>query len=470
MQTPLGTSPTASSSTDTLTFANTDGTLSITGNSVSKSITFNTIGLQPAGNYITALTGDVTATGPGSVPATLATVNSSPGTYTYATLTVNSKGLVTSASSGISPVTSVTAAGPIISSGGATPSISIGVLNTANILYVSHDLGNDSTGDGSFAHPYFTIQKAIGIAQARPSTYNTPIKISVAPSGAANVYAENLSITQQGIILEAASSVYHNNSVILYGNHTINLTGTAGDGNFYAGDNEVSINGFQLAASNGSPIIDFTGSVLQRLFLNNCILYSTGTNSAITVESTGNSGGSFSTVTVRDCDFTNGSASVPTIKVTSGNIFIAGANPSVANTTSGGPAITNSGTKTVTLNNGSVTGTVSNSSTGSIILANSAIAATTTGGVISNTSTGSVIVEACAVTNNTSTGSGIVESNAAGTVTAAEVLFNIGTGSGAYVAKGTGVYVYAANAYVSNKNLQNTLTIVPLATTPTTGP
>ena len=34
---------------------------------------------QTAGNYITALTGDVTATGPGSVAATLATVNSNVG-------------------------------------------------------------------------------------------------------------------------------------------------------------------------------------------------------------------------------------------------------------------------------------------------------------------------------------------------------------------------------------------------------
>ena len=54
---------------------------------------------QPAGNYITGLTGDGTATGPGNVPFTLATVNSNPGTYGSSTLipivTVNTKGLVT---------------------------------------------------------------------------------------------------------------------------------------------------------------------------------------------------------------------------------------------------------------------------------------------------------------------------------------------------------------------------------------
>lgn len=56
--------------------------------------TFN--GKQTAGNYITALTGDGTASGPGSVALTLATVNSDVGTFN--TLTVNGKGLVTAAS------------------------------------------------------------------------------------------------------------------------------------------------------------------------------------------------------------------------------------------------------------------------------------------------------------------------------------------------------------------------------------
>jgi hypothetical protein len=86
--------------------------------------TFN--GKQAAGNYITALTGDVTASGPGNVPATLATVNSNVGSFTYASITVNAKGLVTAASSGTTPVTSVSGtAGDISSTGGTTPVIDL---------------------------------------------------------------------------------------------------------------------------------------------------------------------------------------------------------------------------------------------------------------------------------------------------------------------------------------------------------
>jgi hypothetical protein len=59
-------------------------------------------GKQPTGNYVTALTGDVTASGPGSVPATLATVNANVGSFGASSLslsvTVNAKGLVTAVS------------------------------------------------------------------------------------------------------------------------------------------------------------------------------------------------------------------------------------------------------------------------------------------------------------------------------------------------------------------------------------
>lgn len=57
---------------------------------------------QPAGSYLTALTGDGTASGPGSSVLTLATVNATPNNYGQANqvgaFTVNAKGLITAAS------------------------------------------------------------------------------------------------------------------------------------------------------------------------------------------------------------------------------------------------------------------------------------------------------------------------------------------------------------------------------------
>lgn len=84
---------------------------------------------QPAGNYITALTGDVTASGPGSATATLATVNPSPGTYNRANITVNDKGLVTAAFA--------SSTGSIIASGSAGLSVTGGTNAALSAVSIS---------------------------------------------------------------------------------------------------------------------------------------------------------------------------------------------------------------------------------------------------------------------------------------------------------------------------------------------
>jgi hypothetical protein len=79
-----------------------------------------------------AITGDLAYTSPSfdgstnvTAAGTLATVNANVGAFTNASVTVNAKGLVTAASSGTAPVTSVTGTSPVTSSGGATPAISL---------------------------------------------------------------------------------------------------------------------------------------------------------------------------------------------------------------------------------------------------------------------------------------------------------------------------------------------------------
>lgn len=79
-----------------------------------------------------SITGDLAYTSPSfngsanvTAAGTLATVNLNVGSFTNASITVNGKGLITAASSGTAPVTSVTGTSPVVSSGGTTPAISL---------------------------------------------------------------------------------------------------------------------------------------------------------------------------------------------------------------------------------------------------------------------------------------------------------------------------------------------------------
>ena len=105
---------------------------------------------QPAGNYITALTGDGTASGPGSAVFTLATVNSNVGSFTNANITVNAKGLITAASSGTSgTVTSVALTAPSIFTVSGSPITSSGTL-ALTYSGTALPVTNGGTGDTAF--------------------------------------------------------------------------------------------------------------------------------------------------------------------------------------------------------------------------------------------------------------------------------------------------------------------------------
>lgn len=134
--------------------------------------TFN--GKQASGSYITALTGDVTASGPGSVASTLATVNSNIGTF--ASVTVNGKGLTTAAAN---------LSGDITTSGSvstlATVNSNVGSFTNANITVNGKGLitaaSNGSSGSTAFAP---TVQQFT----SGSGTYNLDYAFTVSSANA----------------------------------------------------------------------------------------------------------------------------------------------------------------------------------------------------------------------------------------------------------------------------------------------
>lgn len=120
-------------------------------------------GKQATGNYITGLTGDATASGPGSVALTLATVNSNVGTFGSATqvaqIVVNEKGLVT----GVTAITVTPAIGSITGLGTGVSTF----LTTPSSANLASAL-TDKTGTGVvvFATSPTLVTPILGVATA----------------------------------------------------------------------------------------------------------------------------------------------------------------------------------------------------------------------------------------------------------------------------------------------------------------
>lgn len=123
--------------------------------------TFN--GKQAAGSYITALTGDVTASGPGSVAATLATVNSNVATFgsstSIPTFTVNGKGLITAASGNVVIAPAGTLSGTVLNATVVTSSLTtVGTIATGVWNGTTIALANGGTGQTTKAPAFDALQ------------------------------------------------------------------------------------------------------------------------------------------------------------------------------------------------------------------------------------------------------------------------------------------------------------------------
>lgn len=126
---------------DVGTFGDNTHVAQITVNAKGLITAASSVAITGGGGGITALTGDVTASGTGSVMATLATVNSNTGSFgnakNSAQLTVNAKGLITACTN--------------------IPITAFGFIG----VYVSKSVGSDITGTGSLSDPYASFTYAI---------------------------------------------------------------------------------------------------------------------------------------------------------------------------------------------------------------------------------------------------------------------------------------------------------------------
>ncbi len=215
--------------------------------------TFNS--KQPAGNYITALTGDATASGPGSVALTISNLAVTNAKIANSTIDLTTKvtGILPAANGGAPPVT--------------------------RTLYVDGGRTDTYSADGSEARPFKTIGAAVTqvITNADNSTH--PYSLLIFPSA----YAETITLNSttlynltfaaisggasvgQGTSITGLTSTSNNtqlSNVIINGiaiNGNVNLTGNVNGTNFAS--TQVLFNNCQFNNSGGTIVLNNINNV-----------------------------------------------------------------------------------------------------------------------------------------------------------------------------------------------------------------
>lgn len=265
---------------------------------------------QATGNYITALTGDLTASGPGSAAATLATVNSDVGSFTNANITVNAKGLITAASNGSASGLSLEVNG--------TPNVDQTLLNLVegtNMTITDNGDGSvtfDASGSGSSAFNDLTS----GTNTTAAMVVGTGA--SLGTSGSGTIAATTATTATTATNVTVANEATDTTCFILFGTAATGDLGAKSNAGltYNSNTNTVGTGPLVITSSSATALtVGPSGATNPALVVNantgsmDCGLTVTGGTSGVTLATTGNDASASMTLTSKaDGDFIAGTA------------------------------------------------------------------------------------------------------------------------------------------------------------------